>query len=66
MKPCFVLVTIREPMSGEVSKIYKNMNHITSIVPSDKGCDLWSNGKCTRITETPEVLFSMIDYLYDR
>ena len=57
VNPWFVKVTLRNPIEGEQKQIYKNMSLISSIVPSEGGCDLWSNGKCTRVLESPEELF---------
>lgn len=60
MNPCFVEVTLRNPIDGEAKVIYKNMSLISSIIPNDKGCDLWSDGKCTKVLESPEELFKFM------
>ena len=60
MSPCFVMVTLRDPIEGEAKVIYKNMSLISSIVPKENGCDLWSDGKCTKVLESPEELFKFM------
>ena len=60
MSPCFVKVTLRNPIEGEAKVIYKNMSLISSIIPKENGCDLWSNGKCTKVLESPEELFKFL------
>ena len=60
MSFCFVKVTLRNPIEGEAKVIYKNMSLISSIVPKENGCDLWSNGKCTKVIESPEELFKFL------
>lgn len=61
MSFCFVKVTLRNPIEGEAKVIYKNMSLISSIVPQENGCDLWSaDGKCTRVLESPKELFKFM------
>ena len=60
MSPCFVRVTLRDPIEGEAKVIYKNMNRISTISPTESGCDLWDNGKCTRIKETVDDLMKQM------
>ena len=60
MNPCFVRVTLRDPIEGEAKVIYKNMNRISTITPAERGCDLWDGGKCTRIEETIDDLMKQM------
>ena len=57
MNLCFVKVTLRNPIEGEAKVIYKNMSLISTIIPKEDGCDLWSDGKCTQVLESTEELF---------
>jgi len=60
VSPCFVRVTLRDPIKGNVKVIYKNMNRISTITPAESGCDLWDSGKCTRIEETIDDLMKQM------
>ncbi len=60
MNPCFVKVTLRNPIGDETKVIYKNMSLVSTIIPKEYGCDLWSDGTCTKVLESPEELFKFM------
>ena len=60
MNPCFVKVTLRNPIEGEAKVIYKNMSLISTIIPKEDGCDLWSDGKCTQVKDSVESLMKQM------
>ena len=60
MNPCFVKVTLRNPVEGETKVIYKNMSLVSTIVPKEYGCDLWADGTRISVLESPEELFKFM------
>lgn len=61
--PCYITLTLLSRLEPVASPrpIIKNMDHITTIqADPDGGAQLWDNGRCTHVAESPAQILALI------
>lgn len=61
--PCYITLTLLSRLEPVASPrpIIKNMDHITTIqADPDGGAQLWDNGRCTHVAESPGQILALI------